>query len=59
MSKLDRSFTLRVRAKLVIPYCDGTTDSTFTLMRGVPASSDKRMEDYLWTEVIKMVNSSN
>lgn len=32
---------------------NGTSDSEFTLVRGVPSNGDKRIEEYLWTDVIK------
>ena len=54
MSKIESAVShLELGQKLVATMLRGTTDSSFTLMRGVPANCDKRMEDYLWTEVIK------
>lgn len=31
----------------------GTSDSNFTLLRGVPSNNDKRIDEYLWVEVLK------
>lgn len=31
----------------------GTSDSNFTLLRGVPSNKDKRIDEYLWVEVLK------
>lgn len=36
---------------LVATMLNGTTDSQFTLLRGVPSNDDKRIDEYLWTEV--------
>lgn len=32
---------------------NGTTDSSFTLMRGVPSNQDKKLSEYLWAEVLE------
>jgi hypothetical protein len=54
MSKKESAISyLELGQKLVATMLRGTTESSFTLMRGVPANDDKRIEEYLWTEVIK------
>lgn len=32
---------------------NGTSDSSFTLLRGVPSNKDKRIDEYLWSVVRK------
>ena len=54
MSKVESSIShLALGNKLVVTMLRGTSDSSFTLMRGVPANCDNRVDEYLWTEVIK------
>lgn len=54
MSKAESSIShLDLGNKLVITMLRGTTDSSFTLMRGIPANTDNRVDEFIWTEVIK------
>lgn len=54
MSKAKSSLvTVEKGGVLVATMLNGTTDSQFTLLRGVPSNDDKRIDQYLWSEVYK------
>lgn len=45
--------TIDENQKFVATMLLGTTESSFTLMRGVPSNDGRRVSEYLWAEVIK------
>lgn len=55
MSKANYSSVVHLNFgdKAVATMLRGTSESTFTLLRGVPSNDDRRLDDYLWTEVLK------
>lgn len=53
MSKKNESSIVHMEkgSSLVAMMINGTSDSMFTLMRGVPSNDDKLPDEYLWSEV--------